>query len=38
MKLNYPKVNTDSNQKVFISFFIEKNATGSITEVVLALI
>jgi len=24
MKLNYPKVNTDSNQKVFISFFIEK--------------
>ena len=23
MKLNYPKVNTNPNQKVFISFFIE---------------
>ena len=23
MKLNYPKVNTNSNQKVFVSFFIQ---------------
>jgi hypothetical protein len=25
MKLNYPKVHTDQNQKVFISFFINNN-------------
>jgi|GEM_PF-1787677 len=24
MKLNYPKVHTDSNQRIFISFFIQK--------------
>ena len=37
MKLNYPKVNTNSNQKVFVSFLFKTNATGSTMEAELAL-